>query len=90
MTMGILAPYRSRGVGSESLSHLLVAITKRQAAQKIHHIYLHVQISNDSAKRFYEKNGFREVGIQEGYYKKIVPHDAWILEKSFEGSDVAH
>jgi ribosomal protein S18 acetylase RimI-like enzyme len=82
--MGILAPYRSRGVGSESLSHLLNSISKRPAAQKIHRIYMHVQISNDSAKRFYEKNGFKEVGIHEGYYKKISPHDAWILEKVFD------
>lgn len=65
---------------------MLAAIAKRPAAQKIHRIYLHVQISNDSAKRFYEKNGFTEIGVHEGYYKKIVPHDAWILEKVFDDS----
>jgi len=87
MTMGILAPYRSRGVGSESLSSLLSSIAKRPASQKIHRLYLHVQISNESAKRFYEKNGFKLVGVHEGYYKKIVPHDAWVLEKVFDESD---
>lgn len=40
-----------------------------------------MQISNDGAKKFYERHGFEEVGVHENYYKKIVPHDAWILEK---------
>jgi len=86
MTMGILAPYRSRGVGSESIANLLSSIAKRPAAQKIHRIYLHVQTSNEGARRFYEKNGFKVITVQEGYYKKIEPHDAWILEKVFDES----
>lgn len=80
----IFKPYRSRGVGSESIVNLVSAITKRPATDKIHRVYLHVQISNEEAKKFYEKNGFKEVGVHEGYYKKIVPHDAWILEKVFD------
>lgn len=48
---------------------------------KITHMYLHVQISNTEAKRFYEKHGFKDVGIAKDYYKKISPHDAWIMER---------
>lgn len=58
-------------------------IIRSAAAQekpKISSIYLHVQISNDGAKAFYEQHHFTEVGVYENYYKKIVPHDAWILE----------
>ena len=44
-------------------------------------VYLHVQISNDDAKRFYEKHDFREVGVDESYYKKIQPPAAWVLER---------
>lgn len=44
-------------------------------------LYLHVQTSNSSAKMFYERHGFKEVGIEKNYYKKIVPHSAWILEQ---------
>jgi len=40
-----------------------------------------VQTSNVEGKRFYEKNGFVETGIQVDYYKKIEPRDAWILER---------
>ncbi|KAH7909045.1 N-acetyltransferase NAT13 [Hygrophoropsis aurantiaca] len=80
MTMGILAPYRSRRLGSQSLERVLTAAAA-SAAPKISRIYLHVQVSNDEAKKFYERHGFKEVGVHQGYYKKITPHDAWILEK---------
>jgi len=78
MTMGVLAPYRSRKLGSKSLELILSAA---ESKSKIKKIYLHVQTSNHDAKRFYERHGFKEVGLQENYYKKISPHDAWILEK---------
>ncbi|KAF9010498.1 acyl-CoA N-acyltransferase [Cyathus striatus] len=80
MTMGILAPYRSRQLGSKSLQLILDAAAAH-AKQKIDAIYLHVQVSNDDAKRFYERHGFKEIGVHRDYYKKIAPHDAWILEK---------
>ncbi|KAJ7647097.1 acyl-CoA N-acyltransferase [Roridomyces roridus] len=82
MTMGILAPYRSRELGSASLK-LISDAAAAHAKPKIDRIYLHVQVSNADAKRFYERHGFTEVGVHVGYYKKIAPHDAWILEKRF-------
>ncbi|KAK7472668.1 N-acetyltransferase 5 [Stygiomarasmius scandens] len=83
MTMGVLAPYRSRGLGSQTLQLILDAAASH-AKPIISKIYLHVQTSNTEAKQFYEKHGFKEVGLHENYYKKIVPHDAWILEKAVE------
>ncbi|OJA13071.1 hypothetical protein AZE42_01896 [Rhizopogon vesiculosus] len=96
MTMGVLAvsypavnrgkytdhykPYRSRQLGSETLKRIIKAAASH-SKPKIRRIYLHVQTSNTEAKKFYEKNGFKEVGIKEDYYKKIVPRDAWILER---------
>jgi len=50
---------------------------------KICRIYLHVQVSNEAAKHFYERHGFKESGIDERYYQKIRPSGAWILEKTF-------
>ncbi|KAF9469895.1 N-acetyltransferase NAT13 [Collybia nuda] len=81
MTMGILAPYRSRCLGSQSLELVLASATAH-IQPKIDKIYLHVQISNDQAKKFYERHGFVEVELHKNYYKKIVPHDAWVLEKA--------
>ncbi|KAJ7282995.1 N-acetyltransferase NAT13 [Mycena rebaudengoi] len=83
MTMGVLAPYRSRKLGSSSLQLVLDA-AEAHTKPKIDRIYLHVQTSNSGAKRFYERHGFTEIGVHENYYKKIVPHDAWILEKKIQ------
>jgi len=80
MTMGVLAPYRSRGVGSKCLEQILAAASSH-VKPKIGRIHLHVQISNRDAKKFYERHGFQQTGIHENYYKKIAPPDAWILEK---------
>ncbi|KAF8348349.1 acyl-CoA N-acyltransferase [Amanita rubescens] len=80
MTMGILAPYRSRGLGSRCLESVISAAIA-QSKPKIHKMYLHVQVSNDGAKKFYERHGFKEVEIHKSYYKKITPSDAWVLER---------
>ncbi|KAI0766474.1 N-acetyltransferase NAT13 [Irpex lacteus] len=80
MTMGVLAPYRSRGLGAQSLEHIIQAATAH-AKPQVKSIYLHVQTSNDAAKKFYERHGFKEVAVAENYYKKIVPHEAWVLER---------
>ncbi|KAI5123674.1 hypothetical protein M0805_001703 [Coniferiporia weirii] len=79
MTMGVLAPYRSRNIGAKSLQHVLDA-ARASAKPKIASIYLHVQVSNADARRFYERHGFVETGRAVDYYKKIEPRDAWILE----------
>ena len=76
-------PYRSRGIGSQSLQHLIDAAAAH-TKPTITAIYLHVQVSNEEAKRFYERHGFKEVGLFENYYKKITPHDAWILQRDIE------
>jgi ribosomal protein S18 acetylase RimI-like enzyme len=68
-------------LGSQSLDLILASATA-QTKPKIDKIYLHVQTSNDQAKKFYERHGFVEVELHKEYYKKIVPHDAWVLEKT--------
>ncbi|THU77263.1 hypothetical protein K435DRAFT_824382 [Dendrothele bispora CBS 962.96] len=72
-SMGVLAPYRSRGLDFQTLQLILDAAISHEKPG-INKIYLH----------FYEKHGFKQVGLHENYYKKIVPHDAWILEKTIE------
>jgi ribosomal protein S18 acetylase RimI-like enzyme len=83
-------PYRSRRLGSQTLEQILTAASSH-SKPAISRIYLHVQMSNDGAKRFYERHGFKEIGIHENYYKKIVPHHAWILESVINrATDVEH
>jgi N-alpha-acetyltransferase 50 len=76
-----IQPYRSRGLGSQSLE-LALSSAAAHTKPKIDKVYLHVQVSNDDAKRFYQRHGFIEVGVHKDYYKKIEPHDAWILERT--------
>jgi len=80
MTMGILAPYRSRKLGTKALEEVLAAATSH-SKPKISLVQLHVQENNEGARRFYERHGFKLVGKEEEYYKKIEPHGAWILER---------
>lgn len=44
-------------------------------------IYLHVQTGNEEARQFYAKHGFELTGEVEGYYRRIEPNSAWILER---------
>ena len=46
-------------------------------------IWLHVQVGNDVALKFYEGFGFKNTGTVENYYKRVKPADAYILEKDF-------
>jgi len=88
MTMGVLAPYRHRRVASTALTHVLdwahnanTSNTKPTASKpRYTTMYLHVQINNDSARKFYEHHGFKVTSVEEKYYKKIEPREAWILE----------
>ncbi|KAN0111362.1 Acyl-CoA N-acyltransferase [Russula decolorans] len=83
LTMGVLAPYRSLGIGSYTVDVILRAAATH-TKPKICRIYLHVQVSNQAAKQFYERHGFKESGIDEGYYKKITPSGAWVLERDIQ------
>ncbi|KAL5528314.1 NAT5_2 [Sanghuangporus sanghuang] len=79
MTMGVLAPYRNRKIGSQALQHILDA-ARESKKPKITSVYLHVWVESGDAKRFYERHGFKEVGLVVDYYKKMEVRDAWILE----------
>lgn len=55
MTLGVLAPYRGRGVGQRLLVRALTHATKDAAVEDV---YLHVQVNNEEAIAFYKKFGF--------------------------------
>ncbi|OWZ76694.1 acetyltransferase [Cryptococcus neoformans Bt85] len=46
---------------------------------KVNRALAHVQVGNDEAKRFYERLGFKEVGIEENYYSKMEPRGAILM-----------
>ncbi|KZV88077.1 N-acetyltransferase NAT13 [Exidia glandulosa HHB12029] len=83
MTMGVLAPYRGLGLGARCLTQVLEAASAA-TKPRIKSIYLHVQVSNEHARGFYEHHGFKVSHLFENYYKKIEPRDAWVLEREVD------
>ncbi len=53
---------------------------------EIKEIFLHVQVNNDDALSFYAKQGFANVGLVPGYYKRIEPSDCYLLSFKVGGS----
>lgn len=64
-------------MGTKAFQEILSAA---EHSSKISSVSLHVQVSNVDAKRFYERHGFTVVREVEGYYKKLEPRNAWLLE----------
>lgn len=64
---------RRRGIG-EKLLHKLFSLAEEKGVEKI---ILEVRVSNDSAVRLYEKNGFVRCGIRKGFYE-FPKEDAYI------------
>nr|XP_045017199.1 N-alpha-acetyltransferase 50-like [Jaculus jaculus] len=81
MTLGCLAPYRRLGIGTKMLNHVLNICEKDGTSDNI---YLHVQISNESAIDFYRKFGFEIIETKKKYYKRIEPADAHVLQKNLK------
>ncbi|KAJ8429378.1 hypothetical protein Cgig2_002000 [Carnegiea gigantea] len=80
MTLGVLAPYRGLGIGTELLNHVLEQCSK----QSISEIYLHVQTNNDDAINFYKKFGFEVTETIQNYYTNITPPDCYVVSKHLE------
>ncbi len=70
MILGYLAPYRRLVIGTKMLNHVLNICEKDGTFDNI---YLHVQISNESAIDFYQKFGFEIIKTKNNYYKRIEP-----------------
>lgn len=81
MTLGCLAPYRRRGIGKKLLEHVLDVCARTGDFSSV---FLHVQVSNESAIKFYQNFGFEIVDTRKQYYKKIEPSDAYVLQKTFD------
>mmetsp|Transcript_22254 Transcript_22254/g.26737 ORF Transcript_22254/g.26737 Transcript_22254/m.26737 type:complete len:170 (+) Transcript_22254:175-684(+) len=79
MTLGILAPYRRRGVGVKLLNHTM-KLAKEDP--NVEEVYLHVQTSNDDAMEFYKKYGFKYLETIKDYYKRIEPPDCHVYSRS--------
>lgn len=78
MTLGCLPAFRRSGVGTAMLKHVFHLVDNDPS---ITSIYLHVQVNNQDAIKFYERHGFSKVSTAENYYKKVEPTDAYLVER---------
>lgn len=81
MTLGVLAPYRERGIGRRLLTHVLDLVHSSPYCADVVDVYLHVQEGNEDALRFYKGYGFEVKEKLVGYYKRIEPADCLIIRK---------
>ncbi|XP_062941027.1 N-alpha-acetyltransferase 50-like [Cynocephalus volans] len=80
MTLGCLAPYQRLGIETKMLNQVLPIYEKDGTFD----IYLHVQISSDSAIDFYRKSAFEIIETKKKYHKRTEPADAHVLQKNLK------
>ncbi|KAF2850972.1 acyl-CoA N-acyltransferase [Plenodomus tracheiphilus IPT5] len=77
-TIGILAPYRSHGIAM----HLLQTIVKKAVdLHQVRCVTAHVWEANEEGLEWYKKRNFETLGKEEGYYRKLRPHGAFLVKK---------
>mmetsp|Transcript_3563 Transcript_3563/g.6755 ORF Transcript_3563/g.6755 Transcript_3563/m.6755 type:complete len:99 (-) Transcript_3563:1775-2071(-) len=81
MTLGVLAPYRGRGLGSHLLRRVISLV---DIHPDVDEIYLHVHVNNEDAIQFYEKHGFMVTARVCNYYQRIQPPDCFYLRKPIQ------
>jgi ribosomal protein S18 acetylase RimI-like enzyme len=89
MTIGVLAPYRSMGIGGELMEYLFDVLRGSSGPRwNVGRVILHVHVGNDRAVCFYEKLGFIRKKLERDYYRRNRgvpdPPDAWKLEKTLQ------
>ncbi|SMR51153.1 unnamed protein product [Zymoseptoria tritici ST99CH_1A5] len=83
-TLVLLSPYRHHGIAT----HLLQTLTQRAVdAYGITSVGAHVWEANDEGLEWYCKRGFREVGREEGYYRKLKPSTAVVMQRKVSVMD---
>lgn len=66
LTLGVLPPYRRRGVGRTLVS----AIAERASEFSCARIFLEVAADNPAATNLYRRMGYTPVGRRSGYYRR--------------------
>ncbi|KAG8629156.1 hypothetical protein KVT40_003021 [Elsinoe batatas] len=77
-TLTLLSPYRGHGVAKALLERV-----ERVAKEKYGVAFTgaHVWVANDDGLQWYAKRGFKEVGRDEGYYRRLDPMGAVVMRR---------
>lgn len=84
-TLALLSPYRSHGIAANLLSNL----TRRAIEDYgICSVGAHVWEANQDGLDWYRKRGFREVGREAGYYRRLDPQGAVVMQRDVSVTDL--
>lgn len=75
LSMAVSKSHRRQGIGSALMKEIL----KRFKKANLKFACLEVRVSNKAAQLFYEKLGFRKIGIIENYYED--GENAYLMER---------
>ncbi|KAF7197228.1 N-alpha-acetyltransferase 50 [Pseudocercospora fuligena] len=84
-TLAVLSPYRTHGIAC----HMLQTLTKRAVeTYGISHVGAHVWEANAEGLNWYRKRGFREVGRESNYYRRLDPQGAVVVQRDIGVMDM--
>ena len=78
MNIAVHPDHRNQGIAAGLVDNLIDALKARGS----HSLMLEVRVSNEPARKLYEKLGFQQVGLRKNYYRNP-KEDACILRKEF-------
>lgn len=84
-TLALLSPYRHYGIATQLLSSVM-----RRAIDDygITSVGAHVWVANEDGLKWYRKRGFHEVGRESGYYRRLDPQDAVVMQRTTSVMDL--
>lgn len=80
--LAVVEGRRGQGIGTR----LLGCVLDLARAHGVRDLYLEVRVSNTTARRLYERHGFRLAGRRPGYYARP-KEDALVLRRVIEPND---
>lgn len=84
-TLAVLSPYRGHGIAT----HLLQSIVKRSINEYgVTSVGAHVWEANAEGLEWYRKRGFHEVGRESGYYRRLNPQGAVVMQRATSVTDL--
>jgi N-alpha-acetyltransferase 50 len=86
-TVVVLSPYRSYGLASQMLDILI-----RRAADEygVRSVGAHVWVANEDGLEWYRKRGFTDMGEEEGYYSRLKPSTAKVMQRDISVLDLVN
>ncbi|PNS14775.1 hypothetical protein CAC42_2004 [Sphaceloma murrayae] len=81
-TLALLSPYRGLGV-----ANALLEAVERVAVEEygVSAVGAHVWVENEDGLKWYRKRGFRDVGREEEYYRRLKPMGAVVMRREIDG-----